>query len=337
MTTMPAINSHASSHAGRRYALISPCRNEEKFMRRTLDSVTRQTEPPALWVIVDDGSTDGTPKILAEYAARFPYIRIVRREDRGVRSVGPGVIEAFYAGLDTVDLDSFDYLCKLDLDLDLPVHYFARLMSIMEAEPRLGTLSGKAYYTDDEDRLVSENIGDEVSVGASKFYRVECFRQIGGFVRQVMWDGIDCHRCRMLGWKAESRDDTDIRFIHLRPMGTSHQGIWTGRKRHGSGQYFMGTGLSYMTASAVYRMFKPPVIIGGVAMWWGYVKAMIARSPRYDDPAFRAFLRRYQWEGLLLGKARAARRASARNEHRWNPGRAGASARNPSTATASAA
>ena len=335
MTAPTSAQSPATS--GRRYAVVSPCRNEEQFMRRTLDSVTGQSTPPALWVIVDDGSTDSTPKVLAEYAARFPYIRVVRREDRGVRSVGPGVIEAFYAGLDTIRLEDFDYVCKLDLDLDLPVRYFERLMELMEAEPRIGTLSGKAYYVDDDERLVSENIGDEVSVGASKFYRVECFRQIGGFVRQVMWDGIDCHRCRMMGWIAQSRDDTDIRFIHLRPMGTSHQGIWTGRKRHGSGQYFMGTGLWYMTASAIYRMFKPPIIVGGIAMWWGYVQAMIARKTRYDDPAFRTFLRRYQWEGLLLGKARAASRATKRHAHLWNPDRRDPAPIDGTTATASAA
>src|SRR5690606_17943660 len=130
----------------RRYVLISPCRDEAAYMRRTLDSVAAQTVPPALWVVVDDGSRDQTPAILAEYAARLPYLRVVRREDRGVRAVGPGVIEAFYAGLDTVNLDEFEYLCKLDLDLDLPPRYFEILIQRMEADPRLGTCSGKPYY-----------------------------------------------------------------------------------------------------------------------------------------------------------------------------------------------
>src|SRR5688572_18066831 len=122
---------------GRRYVLLSPCRDEAAFMRRTLDSVAAQTVPPALFVVVDDGSTDATPQILDEYAARLPYLRVVRRKDRGRRAVGPGVIEAFYAGLESVALDGFDYLCKLDLDLDLPPRYFERLMERMEAEPRL--------------------------------------------------------------------------------------------------------------------------------------------------------------------------------------------------------
>jgi biofilm PGA synthesis N-glycosyltransferase PgaC len=95
------------------------------YMRRTLDSVIAQTVRPALWVIVDDGSTDDTPQILADYTARHDWIRVVPKPDRGHRAVGPGVIEAFYAGLATIDLGDFDYLCKLDLDLDLPVGYFA--------------------------------------------------------------------------------------------------------------------------------------------------------------------------------------------------------------------
>ena len=79
--------------------------------------------------------------------------------------------------------------------------------------------------------------------GMTKFYRVSCFKAIGGFVREVMWDGIDCHRCRMHGWIACSWDEPDLRFVHLRPMGSSQQSIYTGRMRHGYGQYFMGTGL----------------------------------------------------------------------------------------------
>src|SRR5205807_1275955 len=166
-----------------------------------------------------------TPAILGEYAARFDFIRIVRRKDRGRRSVGPGVVDAFYAGLETIDLTHFDYLCKLDLDLELPKRYFELLMQRMEAEPRLGTCSGKPYYPMSDGRLMSEDCGDETSVGMTKFYRVECFRQVGGFVREVMWDGIDCHRCRMLGWIARSWDDPELRFVHLRPMGSSENGI----------------------------------------------------------------------------------------------------------------
>ncbi len=196
----------------------------------------------------------------------------------------------------------------------------------MEAEPRLGTCSGKPYFPGGDNprkswdgELVSEDCGDEMSVGMTKFYRVSCFRQIGGFVQQVMWDGIDCHRCRMLGWIACSWDESDLRFLHLRPMGSSQQGILTGRKRHGFGQYFMGTSPLYMLASSVFRMSKPPYVIGGLAMLWGYLDSMLKRSPRFDDAEFRRFLVEYQRACLLHGKKRATERLNERQSARFQP------------------
>ena len=286
------------------YVLISPCRDEAQFMRQTLDSVIAQSIRPAKWIIIDDGSTDATPQILAEYRASHPWIEVLVRPDRGRRSVGPGVVDAFYAGYDAINPDDYDYLCKLDLDLRLPPRYFELLMERMTANPRIATCSGKAYV-EQNGKLVAEGHGDDTSLGMTKFYRVSCFKGIGGFVREVMWDGIDCHRCRMHGWIACSWDEPELRFVHLRPMGSSHLSIYAGRMRHGYGQYFMGTGFLFMTASALYRMNKKPYVLGGLAMWWGWLKSALARKPRYPDMEFRKFLRRYQRRALLAGKQRA--------------------------------
>jgi biofilm PGA synthesis N-glycosyltransferase PgaC len=300
--------------------IISPCRNEALFMRRTLESVLSQTVRPSCWVIVDDGSTDRTPKVLSEYATKHDWIKIITRANRGSRSVGPGVIEAFYAGYRSVQSDHFDYICKLDLDLDLPPRYFEILLQRMEANPRLGTCSGKPYFLDPKSgNLISEKCGDENSVGMTKLYRKSCFDQIGGFVQQVMWDAIDGHCCRMLGWIAVSWNEPDLRFVHLRPMGSSQQSMFAGRMRHGFGQYFMGTGLGYMTASALYRMTRPPYLIGGIGMWLGYVKSMLARPKRLEDPTFRSFLRRYQWSCLLHGKTNATNRLNDQRSSFWQP------------------
>ena len=288
----------------RTYLLISPCRNEADYMRQTLDTVIGQSVRPAKWVIVDDGSTDDTPKILAEYASRHDWIQIVTRADRGRRSVGPGVIDAFYSGYDAVRPDDYEYLCKLDLDLWLPPRYFQILMERMEAEPRIATCSGKAYVKENG-ALRNEGHGDDTSLGMTKFYRVSRFKAIGGFVREVMWDGIDCHRCRMKGWMACSWDDPDLRFVHLRPMGSSQQSIYTGRMRHGYGQYFMGTGFLWLLATAVDRIPEKPYVVGGLLILWGWLKSLLQRKPRYADPEFRAFLRRYHARALIVGKKRA--------------------------------
>jgi hypothetical protein len=287
------------------YVLISPCRNEAAYMRRTLDSVVAQSVTPAKWVIVDDGSTDETPVILEEYASRHDWIEVVRKPDRGARAVGPGVVETFYFGLSRVDLEQFSYMCKLDLDLDLPERYFEILMTRMQETPRIGTCSGKPYFKSASGRMISEKCGDEMSVGMTKFYRTDCFAHIGGFVHEVMWDALDCHKARQLGWVAVSWDDPDLRFEHLRPMGSSQKSIFTGRRRHGFGQYYMGSDPLYFMATAIYRMAHPPYVLGGLATLQGYVGAWLRGDPQHEDADLRAFIRAYQRRALRKGKARA--------------------------------
>ncbi len=289
---------------GRGYLLISPCRDEAAYMRQTLDSVVGQSVLPSKWVIVDDGSTDATPEILAQYAARYDWIQIVSRKDRGRRLVGPGVIDAFYAGYAAVDPQQYEFLCKLDLDLRLPPRYFEILMQRMRENPRIATCSGKSYLEEDGE-LKFERHGDDTSLGMTKFYRVSAFKECGGFVREVMWDGIDCHRCRMLGWQACSWDEPDLRFVHLRPMGSSQQSIYTGRMRHGYGQYFMGTGFMFLFASALSRINQKPYVLGSLAIIWGWLSSALQGKPRYEDAQFRAYLRRYQRRVMRVGKRRA--------------------------------
>lgn len=292
----------------RRYCLITPCRDEVRFLERTVRSVGAQTVPPALHLIVDDGSTDGTGELADSFRDEFDFIEVTHRRDRGERSVGPGVIEAFYHGLRQIRLEDYDYICKLDGDLDLPPAYFETLMAMMEEDPLIGCLSGKPFYYkrgDASDPLVPEPCGDDICVGMAKFYRTKCFREIGGFVRAVMWDGIDCHTCRMLGWKSFSTDRPELRFVHLRPMGSSDRGILRGRFRWGAGQYFMGTGPVYLLASVMNQFRTRPFLLGGLAMAWGYLHAWLRQVPRHAYPGFRQHLRRYHRLVLTKGRKRA--------------------------------
>lgn len=290
------------------YVLISPCRDEADYMRQTLDSIVTQSLRPAKWVIVDDGSTDETPQILAEYSRQHDWIKIVTRTDRGKRAVGPGVIDAFYAGLETINMDDFAYLCKLDLDLKIPPTYFERVIAQMEDTPRLANFSGKPYLLEPDGSLTSERLGDENAVGQIKLYRTTAFKEIGGFIRQVSWDGIDGHMCRMKGWIARSEDSPELRFIHLRQMGSSQHSIWVGRLRWGFGKYFMGSALYFVVAVALYRMLEKPYIVGGWGILWGYLKAMFSRAPRFENKEFRRFLRRFELQSLLFGKRRTVNR-----------------------------
>lgn len=303
---MEAASATGDGFVSSRYLLISPCRDEARFLPATIGSIARQSVLPDRWVIVDDGSTDSTPLILRDAAARYPYIEVVRREDRGRRSVGPGVIDAFYAGLERVDLDGYDYVCKLDADLEIQERYFERVLARFEAEPRLGNFSGKVYLRGPDGRLSPERMGDENAIGAAKFYRVACFRDIGGFVRELCWDGIDGHLCRMKGWIARSVDEPELRLVHLRPMGSSQGGLWRGRKRWGAGKWFMGSAWYYVLAVALYRMAEPPYGIGGVGVLVGYLEAAARGSERFGGREFRRHLRRYELRSLLFGRRRTA-------------------------------
>lgn len=287
----------------RNYVLITPCRDEEAYLQVTIDTVASQTLLPKKWIIIDDGSTDSTPKILANAVKKHSFIEVIRREDRGKRSVGPGVIDAFYAGIKTIHLDDYDFLCKLDGDLELPLRYFERLIEHFENDPWLGTISGKLYLRY-ADRLVEERCGDENSVGPTKFYRIKCFQDIGGFVREVCWDGIDGHMSRMYGWKAMSVNEEELKVIHLRQMGSSDKGVWTGRLRWGRGKYFMGSAWYYMIAVSLYRMLEKPYFIGGIGILTGYFQALFRREKRYDNPRYMKFFRQFELESLIFGKHR---------------------------------
>ena len=289
----------------RRYLLVTPCRNEEEHLEATLHSVLSQTAPCTEWIVVDDGSSDATPEILAKAAAADPRIRVLRREDRGRRKVGSGVIDAFNAGLAEADLSRFDYLCKLDADLELPPTYFERVMDEMERNPRLGNFSGKTWIQYPDGTLKSERQGDENAIGAAKFYRVACFREIGGFVPRAGWDGIDGHMCRLKGWLARSSDDEAFRILHRRLMGSSEVGIWYGRKRWGRLKWYMGSAPYYVAAVALFRMTERPFVVGGLGIAWGYLGAMVRRDPRFGDREFRQYLRRFERVALLKGKKAA--------------------------------
>lgn len=286
----------------RRYIILMPSRNEEELVQNTIDCIARQTILPAECILVNDGSTDRTGEIGQENADKYPWFRVVNRPDRGTRKVGGGVIEAFYAGYEALQATDYDYICKLDADLTLPNDYFEGIIKKMEADPKLGAASGKVFNPSlGMDKLFEEGIIDEQVSGAAKFYRRQAFQDIGGFVQEVMWDGIDFHRARMFGWKTRSFRDKNLRILHHRLMGSSHKSVFHGRIRWGRGQWFMGTHPLYIIASGVFRMRERPYILGGLCIIAGFFLAFFQRQRRYDDLEFRKNLHQWQLKRLGLG------------------------------------
>ena len=281
-----------------RLLVISPVKDEAEYLDRTIAAMTAQTHLPTRWIIVDDGSSDRTGEIADAAAAAHSWISVIHRPKGIKRRVGPGVVEAFYNGVEVAGLADYDYVCKLDGDLEFAPEYFELLLRRFEADPRLGTASGKCSVPVNG-QLVAERTGDGFSHGVAKLYRRECFAEIGGFVREVMWDGIDCHRCRMLGWKAVSYPDSALAITHLRQMGSSYKSIYHGRVRWGRGQFFMGTHPIYLMGIALYRMAERPWILGGLCILFGYTAAWVTGHRRYGELAFRRHLHKWQMSELF--------------------------------------
>ena len=284
-----------------RYVVISPVRDEAEFLPRVIRSMEAQTIRPVEWLVVDDGSTDGTTEILLEAASRNAWMNVVIKPDRGERSVGPGVVEAFYYGYERMRTSDYDFIAKMDGDIEFKPNYVETLLTYFDRDKWLGSASGKIFLPQG-DKLVEERTHDEMTVGAFNFYRRETFEEIGGFVREVMWDGIAYHRARMARWRTRSISNPTLNIIHKRLMGSSHKGILHGRLRWGRGQYFMGTHPIYIVVVALYRMFERPFGLGGLSILTGYIRAAMKGMKRYDHPGFRQSLHAWQMERLKLDR-----------------------------------
>jgi poly-beta-1,6-N-acetyl-D-glucosamine synthase len=282
--------------------VITPCRNEEKYLPDLISCMKSQSLQPAEWIVIDDGSADATARIVKEATTGCSWLRLFSKNDRGARSVGPGVVESFYHGFARLETKDWDYICKLDADIRLPERYFEKLVEYFEKDPLLGEASGKLFLELAKGRFAEERIFDEAVWGCANFYRRKCFEDVGGFVRSVMWDGIVFHRARMEGWRTRSIRDPQLRITDRRLMGSSDRNVLVGRRRWGMGQYFMGTHPLFILAVGVYRCFERPFVLGGLSIVFGYFAARFKRIERYAFPGFRESLHAWQFERLRIGR-----------------------------------
>ena len=160
-----------------RYVVITPVRDEEEHLERTIQAVIDQTIRPAEWVIVDDGSTDRTPEIIDRYASQYSWIRGHHRTNRGFRKAGGGVVEAFYEGFERLICHDWNFVVKLDGDLSFEPDYFERILERFRLEPRLGIAGGTLYCVENGEKKIERNPKFHVR-GATKVYRRKCWEEI---------------------------------------------------------------------------------------------------------------------------------------------------------------
>lgn len=278
------------------YVAITAAKNEAHNVPRLAECLIAQTVRPSAWVIVDDGSTDGTKEIATELVDQHAWIRLVELATGGGPARGGPVVRAFTQGLSTLT-EGYDVVVKLDADVSMADTYFERLLEAFAADPQLGMASGSCYELE-KGVWTQRHVTASHVVGPARAYRRQCLEDILPLEERMGWDGVDEAKANVLGWT--TRNISDLPFHHHRIQGRRDGS----RRRHwinlGAAAHFMGYRPSYLVVRATFRSVKEP---SALAMIWGWAAAAARRQPQCADLRVRQYMRSRQSARHLPARA----------------------------------
>lgn len=287
------------------YILVTPVRNEAANLARLAAALECQTHRPSHWVIVDNGSDDGTVAAAQELAASHDWLTVISIPGEPRPVPGAPIVRAFHAGLRTV-AEPADVIVKLDADTSMDPDHFERLMQAFADDPKLGIASGTCLEIDESGSWRPVPVALGHVRGAVRAYRRECLAEVLPLEERVGWDGIDGWKAAVHGWTTKMLPD--LAFYHHRPLG-ARDGAPTARwETQGRAAWFMGYRFSYLLLRAMFRARQDRAAL---AMVGGFLGAAVRREDRYSDPDVRGFVRRQQGVRALLHRHRKARRLPA--------------------------
>jgi poly-beta-1,6-N-acetyl-D-glucosamine synthase len=289
-----------------RYVLVTPARNEAEFIELTIRSVLAQTVRPVKWVIVSDGSTDGTDEIVNRFASEQPWIELVQMPGRRERHFA-GKVNAFNAGYARLASVEYEVIASLDADISFDEGYFAFLLERLASDPALGVV-GTPFQDDSVPAYDYRFVNIDHVSGACQVFRRQCFEQIGGYV-PVKGGGIDyiaVTSARMKGWK--TRTFVDKPCSHHRKIGTAQHGALAAKFKYGVKDYVLGNHPLWEVFRGIYQTTQRPFIVGGLMLVAGYIYALARQAERPVSNEFMAFVRNEQLErlGRLFARKRPA-------------------------------
>jgi biofilm PGA synthesis N-glycosyltransferase PgaC len=291
-----------------KYVLVTPARNEAAFIEKTLASMVAQTSPPERWVIVDDGSTDTTAEIVANYTARYRWIELIRRPQRLDRSFA-GKVHAFNTGLERVQSLQFGVIGNLDADVSFEPDYLEFLMQKFSDDPKLG-VAGTPFLESAYDSARDSFEGENHVAGGCQLFRRSCFQDVGGYVpnRAGGIDWIAVTTARMKGWK--TRSFPEKRFHHFRSLGTAERSTAAASFSYGEKDYYLGNSPIWQVFRVAYRTTKQP--LDGLALFAGYCWAAARRIKRPVSYELMRFHRQEEMKklGAIFGNLIRLRKPS---------------------------
>jgi len=280
-----------------RYVLMTAAKDEAAFIERPLEAVVGQTILPLRWIIVSDGSTDDTDRIVKRYASRHPFIELVRREGITKRDFGSKSL-AIQEAYGRVKELSFDCVGNLDADISFDARYYERALQRLEDDPQIGLVSGRRYdLCGGRWRRMPPNT---VS-GAVHLFRRECWEAIGGYLplRHGGEDSIAEIAARMKGWRVESLADLEV--FHHRETGTALGGRLRRHYIEGAkAQRHLGYHPVFFVAITVRDAIKRASLLGSIASIVGYAIAACTREERGVSEEFVRLVRRDQMYKMSL-------------------------------------
>jgi glycosyltransferase involved in cell wall biosynthesis len=277
------------------YVLITPARNEAEFIESTIQSVIKQTILPLKWVIVSDGSTDGTDDIVKGYTVTHEWIELVRMPERRERHFA-GKVHAFNAGYERVSKIEYDIIGSLDADLSFDEEYFSFLIDKFAENPRLGV--GGTPFRENHRQYDYRFTSIEHVSGACQLFRRECFEEIGGYkpIKEGGIDWVAVTTARMKNW--QTRTFTEKIIIHHRKVGAAQSSALAARFWLGKKDYYLGGHPVWEVFRSIYQMTKKPYIIEGLIMLVGYLWASLNRVEKPISKDLIEFHRKEQMARL---------------------------------------
>jgi glycosyltransferase involved in cell wall biosynthesis len=277
--------------------LVTPARNEEAFIEKTLQSVAAQTVLPRRWVIVNDGSTDATASIVRRYAAVHDWIELVEMPQRRDRSFAAKV-RSFDAGYARARELEHDIVGNLDADISFEPDHLEFLLARFAEDPQLG-VAGTVFTEEGGYHSGVDSFEGEAHVsGQCQLFRRQCFDQIGGYVAHEAGgiDWIAVTTARMMGWRTRSFRERS--FFHHRHLGTAERSRLASSFSYGEKDYYLGNHPVWQLFRVAYRMTKHPYLADGLALGLGYVSASLRRIPRPVSDDLVRFHRKEQMRKL---------------------------------------
>ena len=283
-----------------KYALISAAKNEEKYIRFTLESVTSQKIVPDIWIIVDDGSADKTYEIINEYAIRYSYIKLIKNDACDERNFRSKVF-ALKKAYSEIDVDKYDFIGNIDADVSFDSDYYERLISHFHENRRLG-IGGGLIWEKRNGRWRCVHGDPKWYVGgATQMFRKECLAQIG-FYPLLSHGGEDTvleYLARYYEWDVKPFKTalfiTTSRFHANKSLFQIY--YYSGKQ-----EYHWGSSILFQTVKCVSRLFKYPLLIGGFLEFLGYMSEFIKKEKKEINADVEKIIRSQQLKRLKILK-----------------------------------